>query len=66
SQFPKQPLSVGDVDPASNSLEDLERDDRCQRFAALCHHTCINTRDSYLCACLPGYTLLQDARTCVP
>ncbi|KAL1265831.1 hypothetical protein QQF64_003858 [Cirrhinus molitorella] len=66
SQFPKQALSVGDVDPAANSLEDLERDDRCQRFAALCHHTCINTRDSYLCACHPGYTLLQDARTCVP
>ncbi|KAK7127698.1 hypothetical protein R3I93_020316 [Phoxinus phoxinus] len=66
SRFSKQALSVGDVDPAANSLEDLEHDDRCQRFALLCHHTCINTRDSYLCACHPGYTLLQDARTCVP
>uniref|UniRef100_A0A673GE11 Fibulin-2-like n=1 Tax=Sinocyclocheilus rhinocerous TaxID=307959 RepID=A0A673GE11_9TELE len=66
SQFPKQALSVADVDPAANSLEDLEQDDRCQRFAPLCHHTCINTRESYLCACYPGYTLLQDARTCVP
>ncbi|XP_067287432.1 fibulin-2 isoform X3 [Pseudorasbora parva] len=66
SQFSKQALSVGDVDPAVNSLEDLEHDDRCQRFASLCHHTCINTRDSYLCACHPGYTLMQDARTCIP
>uniref|UniRef100_A0A8C2Q0N6 Fibulin 2 n=1 Tax=Cyprinus carpio TaxID=7962 RepID=A0A8C2Q0N6_CYPCA len=66
SQFPKQALSVGDLDPAANSLEDLEHDDRCQRFAPLCHHTCINTRDSYLCACHPGYTLLQDGRTCEP
>ncbi|XP_073682061.1 fibulin-2 isoform X2 [Garra rufa] len=66
SHSPKQALSVGDVDPAANSLEDLEHDDRCQRFGALCHHTCINTRDSYLCACHPGYTLLQDGRTCVP
>ncbi|KAG1949701.1 fibulin-2 isoform X2 [Pimephales promelas] len=66
SRFSKQALSVGDVDPAANSLEDLEHDDRCQRFALLCHHTCINTRDSYLCACHPGYTLLQDAHTCVP
>ncbi|XP_051967561.1 fibulin-2-like [Xyrauchen texanus] len=66
SQFPKQALSVGDVDHAANSLEDLEHEDRCQRFSAFCHHTCINTRDSYMCACHPGYTLLQDARTCVP
>uniref|UniRef100_A0A673IQI8 Fibulin-2-like n=1 Tax=Sinocyclocheilus rhinocerous TaxID=307959 RepID=A0A673IQI8_9TELE len=66
SQFPKQALSVGDVDPAANSLDDLEDDDRCQRFTPLCHHTCINTRDSYLCACHPGYTLLQDGRTCEP
>ncbi|XP_077059724.1 fibulin-2 isoform X2 [Siphateles boraxobius] len=66
SRFSKQALSVVDVDPAANSLEDLEHDDSCQRFALLCHHTCINTRDSYLCACHPGYTLLQDARTCVP
>ncbi|XP_067244149.1 fibulin-2 isoform X2 [Chanodichthys erythropterus] len=66
SQFSKQALSVGDVDPAANSLEDLEHDNRCQRFALLCDHTCINTHDSYLCACHPGYTLLQDARTCVP
>ncbi|XP_026117030.1 fibulin-2-like [Carassius auratus] len=66
SQFPKQALSVGDVDPAANSLEDLKHDDKCQRFAPHCDHTCINVRESYLCACYPGYTLLQDARTCVP
>uniref|UniRef100_A0A8C1K4L1 Fibulin-2-like n=1 Tax=Cyprinus carpio TaxID=7962 RepID=A0A8C1K4L1_CYPCA len=66
SQFRKQALSAGDVDPAANSLEDLEHDNWCQRSAPLCHHTCINTRESYLCACYPGYTLLQDARTCVP
>ncbi|XP_051528728.1 fibulin-2-like isoform X1 [Myxocyprinus asiaticus] len=65
SQFPKQALSVGDVDHAANSLEDLEHDDRCQRSPSLCHHTCINTRDSYMCGCHPGYTLLQDAHTCV-
>ncbi len=54
------------MDPAANSLENSEHDDRCQRFAPLCHHTCINTRDSYLCACHPGYTLLLDGRTCEP
>lgn len=59
-------MSAGDVDPAANSLEDLEHDNWCQRSAPLCHHTCINTRDSYLCACHPGYTLLQDGRTCEP
>ncbi|XP_056323717.1 fibulin-2 isoform X1 [Danio aesculapii] len=64
-QFGKQALSVGDVDPAVNSLEDMEHGDRCQRFGTLCHHTCINTRDSYLCGCHPGYTLLQDGHTCV-
>lgn len=65
SQFPKQALSVGEVDPAANSLEDLEQD-RCQRFGSICHHACINTHESYLCVCHPGYTLLQDAHTCVP
>lgn len=53
------------MDPAANSLENLEHD-RCQSFTPLCHHTCINTRDSYLCACHPGYTLLLDGRTCEP
>ncbi|KAA0707653.1 Fibulin-2 [Triplophysa tibetana] len=64
--FPKQALSAGEVDPAANSLEDLEHEDRCQRFGAICHHACINTHESYLCVCHPGYRLLQDARTCVP
>nr|XP_055040032.1 fibulin-2 [Misgurnus anguillicaudatus]XP_055040033.1 fibulin-2 [Misgurnus anguillicaudatus] len=66
SQFPKQALSVGEVDPAANSLEDLEHEDRCQRFGEICQHACINTHKSYLCVCHPGYTLQPDARSCRP
>uniref|UniRef100_A0A8B9GP45 EGF-like domain-containing protein n=1 Tax=Astyanax mexicanus TaxID=7994 RepID=A0A8B9GP45_ASTMX len=41
--------------------------DRCQSYEGqLCHHTCINTPDSYRCTCRPGHSLLQDGHTCAP
>ena len=29
-----------------------------------CHHICINTPDSYKCACNPGYKLMADGKAC--
>uniref|UniRef100_A0A8C9SLK4 Fibulin 2 n=1 Tax=Scleropages formosus TaxID=113540 RepID=A0A8C9SLK4_SCLFO len=51
----------------ANSVEEPEDIDECQRFEGQqCHHKCINTWGSYLCACFPGYHLLPDGYVCVP
>jgi len=37
----------------------------CARFPGqLCAHVCVNTPDSYRCACREGFTLQSDGRTC--
>ena len=30
----------------------------------MCAHNCTNTRGSFRCTCLPGYSLQEDQRTC--
>ncbi|KPP69275.1 hypothetical protein Z043_111981, partial [Scleropages formosus] len=66
SGFPNQAFSIQEAETA-NSVEEPEDIDECQRFEGQqCHHKCINTWGSYLCACFPGYHLLPDGYVCVP
>ncbi|KAK3536283.1 hypothetical protein QTP86_001385 [Hemibagrus guttatus] len=63
--FPKQSLSIEESEHVSNTVENLEDVDECERFEGKhCHHICINTLGSYKCKCHPGYTLRQDGHTC--
>ncbi|XP_058229663.1 fibulin-2 isoform X2 [Hemibagrus wyckioides] len=63
--FPKQSLSIAESEHVSNTVENLEDVDECERFEGKrCHHICINTLGSYKCKCHPGYTLMQDGHTC--
>lgn len=40
-------------------------DNLCGRFDNLCSHICENTvAGSYVCKCYPGYTLMDDRKTC--
>lgn len=39
--------------------------DFCKRFDRLCSQKCVNTDDSYVCQCEPGYRLLEDRITCI-
>ena len=38
--------------------------DECSAGLDACDHICINTVGSYQCACVQGYTLLEDERNC--
>ncbi|XP_026999575.2 fibulin-2 isoform X2 [Tachysurus fulvidraco] len=63
--FPKQSLSIPELEHVSNTVENLEDIDECERFEGKrCLHICINTLGSYKCECHPGYTLMQDGHTC--
>ncbi|XP_060766795.1 fibulin-2 isoform X4 [Neoarius graeffei] len=63
--FSKQSLSIMGSEHTSNSVENLEDIDECERFEGQrCLHVCINTLGSYKCECHPGYTLMQDGHTC--
>ncbi|XP_047005580.1 fibulin-2 isoform X2 [Ictalurus punctatus] len=63
--FSKQSFSVVGSEHASNSVENLEDVDECERFEGQrCLHVCINTLGSYKCECHPGYALMQDGHTC--
>ncbi|XP_041953721.1 fibulin-2-like [Alosa sapidissima] len=69
SPYPKEAFSIGDAEDAENTVEGAEglRDlDECKLEGKLCHHTCINTQGSYVCACYPGYTLQEDGHNCEP
>ncbi|XP_021709534.1 fibulin-2 isoform X2 [Aedes aegypti] len=47
-------------------LNEEDENNLCGRFENLCSQICENTEaGSYMCRCHPGYTLLDDRKTCV-
>ena len=68
SPYPKEAFSIGDAEDTENAVEGAAEDlDECKVYEGkLCHQVCVNTQGSYRCACLPGHTLQQDGRHCVP
>ncbi|XP_065089708.1 fibulin-1 isoform X2 [Ochlerotatus camptorhynchus] len=47
-------------------LNEEDENNLCGRFENLCSQICENTEaGSYMCRCNPGYTLLDDRKTCV-
>ncbi|KAL6257929.1 hypothetical protein P5V15_011528 [Pogonomyrmex californicus] len=69
---PTSSLSTSSDDPSSTlsestsySIPTPEVDDICQLMKGmLCSDICVPTPGSYRCECRPGFTLLEDGKTC--